>query len=224
MMKKPLVLVSCVILLVTLGAPASASDDDRASAFSPDSRPQGMTYAQWQGAYQVWLNEIPTPENPIVDPASARNCELQRRGRAAYLGALGARCSIPEGVASVLSGPFWECSTAEGLGETFAELRRCARENFRADFGPKVMSIRVEIDGRRLKHPRRFVVQSPGEIIDFPEDNIWGAVPGPSKSVTRGLLLVLRPMSEGVHRVVIETHDDQFGDFRVVWRLNVVDD
>ena len=65
---------------------------------------------------------------------------------------------------------------------------------------------------------------TPREIIDFPEDNIWGAVPGPSKSVTKGFLFILRPLEEGAHRIVIHIVDAVFGEYRFVWRLDVVDD
>ena len=65
---------------------------------------------------------------------------------------------------------------------------------------------------------------TPREIIDFPKDNISGAVPAPSKSVTKGFLFILRPLEEGAHRIVIHIVDAVFGEYRFVWRLDVVDD
>ena len=47
-----------------------------------------------------------------------------------------------------------------------------------------------------------------------------------SKSVTKGFLFILRPLSEGRHRIVIDLQADVLGDtqFHWVWKLNVVDD
>ena len=67
-------------------------------------------------------------------------------------------------------------------------------------------------------------MRSPGEIIEFPDDNIWGADPGPSKSVTKGFVFILRPLGEGRHRIVVEVAHDVFGEMRWVWKLDVVND
>ena len=64
----------------------------------------------------------------------------------------------------------------------------------------------------------------PGEIIDFPEDNIWDGEPGPSTSVTTGFMFILRPLDEGAHRVVVNIVDDVLGEFRWVWKLEVIED
>ncbi len=187
--------------------------------------PYGTTYPQWQGAYQIWLNEIPAPENPLFDPLSPRNCELQPGGDIVFLGGIGADCSVSSDVALALSPAlgFFECSTAEGLGETWRELRTCARENFAANINPDLYHQKVRIDGERLVHQRRWVSHTPGEIIDFPDENIWGAEPGPSRSLTKGFLFILEPLEPGEHRIVVIANDEVVGDFRWVWKLHVED-
>jgi hypothetical protein len=212
------------VLGLALAPPASANNA-RHFLYPPGSSPHGKSLSQWLGAYQIWLNEIPTPENPLHDPASPLNCALQP-GNVVFLGGAGADCTILEGAAIAFTPAlaFWECSTGEGLGETFAELRQCARNNFARDLGPDVYHQRIWIDGHLLKHQRRWVTVSPGEIIDFPQDNIWGAAPGPSKSVTKGFMFVLRPLHEGRHRIRWVLHHDVFGDFNAVWKLRVDDD
>lgn len=202
---------------------AIAGDDSEADhrIFPPSSRPFGMSYARWEGAYQIWYNEIPTPENPLADPGSPRNCEVN--GPVVFLGANGADCPVPEGKALVLSDGFWECSTAEGLGTTFRALRRCAIDNFAHDLGRDALSLTLRIDGKRVPHPREWTVVSPGEIITFPDDNLWGAVGGPSKSVTKGILWILRPLPVGRHVLRIHAVDQVFGTFDIIWRIQVLD-
>lgn len=140
-----------------------------------------------------------------------------------FVGSFGADCAVPEGAAIVIGTASWECSTAEGLGDTFAELRKCARESFARDFGPGQFHQRLLIEGEHLRYTRRWITTTPGEIIDFPKNNIWDAEPSPSKSVSEGFLFILRPLREGTHRIVAEVTSSTIGDFTVVWKLHVVD-
>ena len=222
-MRKSLATVLMICLSFCWSSAALADGDEGRDRriFPPSSHPFGMSYAEWLGAYQIWFNEIPTPQNPLVDPSSARNCEVD--GPVVFLGPSGADCKVPEGKALVLGGASWECSTAEGLGMAFEALRRCATENFARDLGRDVVSFTLRIDGKRVSHPRRWTFVTSGEIITFPDDNIWGAVPGPSKSVTKGILWILRPLREGRHTVRIHVVVDQVGAFDFIWRLRVVD-
>jgi hypothetical protein len=223
-MKRAIVTIVAGMLSLALALPASAVTANHL-LFPPDAVAHGKTLAEWQAAYQIWLNEIPTPVNPNHDPLSPLNCALQPRN-VVFLGGIGADCTIPAGAAVAFTPGlgYWECSTAEGLGETFPELRRCARGNFARDLGADVYHQRIVIDGDRLQHQRSWVVITPGETIDFPTDNIWGAVPGPSKSVTKGFMFLLRPLREGTHRIRWFLHHDVFGDFQAVWKLRVVGD
>ena len=72
----------------------------------------------------TWLLEIPSGENPFEHPDSPRNCEPV--DGAVFLGPFGADCDVPAGVPVVVAVTFYECSTAEGLGDNFFQLRRCA--------------------------------------------------------------------------------------------------
>lgn len=219
-MKRAIAFVVVGLVSLGLGLPAASAENADHFLYPPDASPFGKTLPEWLGDYMIWLNEIPTPVNPQVDPLSPENCALQD-DPIVFLGSTGAVCSIPSGASLAFSPGYWECSTAEGLGDTFRELRVCARNNFAIDFDPDVYRQRIWIDGQELRHQRRWVVMSPGEIIDFPEDNIWGAVPGPSKSVTKGFMFLLKPLSPGNHRIELLAHHTIFGDFQAVWVLEV---
>ena len=52
----------------------------------------------------------------------------------------------------------------------------------------------------------------------------WDGEPGPSRSVTKGFMFILRPLDEGAHRVVVNIVDDVLGEFRWVWKLEVIED
>ena len=138
-----------------------------------------------------------------------------------FVGAVGADCSIPAGSPILVSPIGFECSTAEGLGDTFAELRRCAVENFKQISSPDTLRIRLKVDGERVPHLRKWTFVSPGEIVDLPEDNLWGVEPGPTKSVTKAFSLMVRPFFDGTHKVVVTGEDQFIGRFRFVWRFRV---
>jgi len=228
-MRKVLVPLAAAALAISLGAPASADHAGGAGLaarklYPPSAEPFGSSQAEWLGAYITWLLEIPTPKNPLVHPDSPLNCAEQRGGRVVFLGTQGADCTVSKDAALVFTPGAWECSAAEGLGDTWAKLRACARDNFDHDFGPELYHQSVYIDGKRLRHQRDWVVRSPGELIDLPDDNLVGAEPGPTESVTKGFLFILRPLDEGRHRIVVDAVDEVFGEFHWVWKLHVVGD
>lgn len=221
-MRRALLVVGVAALVFSVVPTAGAEGGGGGRfVFPADASPLGLTYPQWHGEYQIWQNEIPASENPSVDPTSPRNCEPMHGGDVIFVGSFGADCSVPAGTPLVFGTASWECSTAEGLGQTFRRLRRCAVENFEADLGRDVFYQKVLIDGVHLRRSRRWVSLTPGEIIDFPEDNIWGAEPGPSKSVSKGWLFVLRGMPAGDHAVVAKVFVEGEHLFDVTWDLHV---
>ena len=122
------------------------------------------------------------------------------------LGPTGADCDVPAGTPVAVSPAFWECSTAEGHGETFVQLRRTCEDHFRHTFGIRRRTIRIRIDRVLIPAPRRWTFQTPGEIVDFPDPNLWGLPPGPTKSVTEGFVYVLRGLTPGNHLIRVKMH------------------
>jgi hypothetical protein len=212
-MRKILLVATLVATAFVWSGPASAQGGS--AVFPPDASPRGMTYPEWEGAYQIWLNEIPTGRNPYVHPDSEENCALVHG--VVFLGPFGADCDVPGGHPILLPDGFWECSTGEGLGDTFGELRRCARENFAADFDPAFFQLSVWVDEVKVLHPRRWTFLSPGEFFRFPRNNIWGADPGRTKSVTKGMLWLVRPLVPGDHTLRLHI----FGCCDIIWSLHV---
>jgi hypothetical protein len=200
--RRTLTAVLSTALLVTFlsAAPSTADPGEHThKVFGANSHPYDLGYTRWLARWAKWIQELPVRDFP--SPDSASNCDVH--GPAVFMGPLGAAgCTIPAGKAVAIQ-PYlqWECSTAEGLGETYRELRKCAVQRFRRDWSREEVTLRVRVDGKRLEQPRRWTFTSQGRVVDLPKNNIWGAPPGPTKSIMRGVFYLLRPLAEGDHYV-----------------------
>ena len=222
-MKRALSILLATAWMMVLVMPSQAEDRDELTLYPADASVFGWSQGEWLGAYITWLLEIPPGQNPALDPSSPRNCESQHGGKVGFLSPAGADCTVPEGAAIVFTPAAHECSAAEGNGQTFRALKACAAEGWEEFFGPETYEQRLWLDGDRLRHQREWVVISPGEIIDFPRNNIYGVEPGPSRSLSKGLLFIVRPPDEGRHVIRVVAHDKVFGDFEFVWKIRVID-
>ena len=195
------ILLSTAMLIMFLGTAPSTADpgEHTHQVFGAQSHPYDLGFTRWLARWATWIQELPVRRFPSADSPS--NCEVH--GHVVFMGPVGAAgCTIPEGKAVAIQ-PYiqWECSTAEGFGETYAELRTCAVQHFRRDWSREKVSLHVRVDGKRLERPRRWTFTSQGRVVDLPKNNIWGAPPGPTKSIMRGVFYLLKPLAAGDHNV-----------------------
>ena len=202
------VLAACLFATVgPAGAAAAAPAPGDAELYPPGAAsPGGASYETWGSRVFTWLQEIPKGRNPGIDADSPRNCET--RSGAVLLGPIGTGdgCVVPAGRPVVLAYLGWSCSTAEGGGRTFAELRRCAERAWRSELGD--VRIKQVVDGDRVHRPRRWTVTSHDMWVDLPRNNIWDVRPGWTRSVGRGIFHVLKPPAPGDHVVRVVLLED----------------
>lgn len=103
-----------------------------------------------------------------------------------------------------------ECSVAEAEpfhGEDDADLRTCANGNL-----DDVSNLAVAIDGEPVTDPYQFRVESPlFRFGPLPEDNFVGLPAGTqSDSVAAGFVMLLPPLSPGVHRIAVRADVTSF--------------
>jgi hypothetical protein len=175
-----------------------------ASLFSPVVHAGPAAAAQPEDA--ALYEETPASQDLGVDPDSPANC-AQRNG-AVFFGPVGTGrgCVVPEGRPIVMVYLGWSCSTAEGNGRTFHELRRCAERSWRDELGD--VRIRQTVDGSLVHRPRRWTVSTPDMWVDLPRNNVWGVRPGWTRSVGRAIVHVLRPPRAGDHVVRVRMIED----------------
>jgi hypothetical protein len=188
------------ILLVTLILATSidSANGQNVSIFPLDSMPYNLTYGEWSAKWWIWALSIPEENNPITDQTGA-NCEVNQQGPVWFLaGTLGGSvtrdCDISRDKAILVSPLNIECSYAEFPSmKTEKELRDCAQ-------WPGA-SVEVTIDGVEVKDIAKYNVQSPIFDVVLPEENIFGAPAGPTKAVSGGWWILLRPLPPGAHQI-----------------------
>src|SRR5262249_23995284 len=122
-----------------------------------------------------------------------------------FLGQATRNCKVPAGKALFFPIVNYECSTLEGNGTTYQQLKDCAA--FFADFiDPD--SLKLTIDGKSIQNLDNYRVQSP--LFAFgprPDKNIFqffglNAPPGTtSQSVSDGVHVMDHPLAKGKHKI-----------------------
>jgi hypothetical protein len=177
---------------------ASTIDNEQLS-YQVDSNPYGISYSDWTTRWWQWLLPIPVPENPAVD-TTGEHCGVRQNGSVWFLaGTSGGKnvrtCTIPSGVSILIPPLNSACSTAEFPSlKTEQELSECA-----SNFQDQMKQIEFILDGNQFKGDDIPRIKSPLFNVTYPEDNIFGAPPGPTQAMSDGNWVFLKPLPRGEH-------------------------
>lgn len=196
----PLILTVIVLFLGPM-IKNSLAESINPSALPADSKPFGLTPAQWTAKWWQWLLQIPTKINPATDK-TGENCAVGQPAKDVWFLAQttsgpGERtCIIPHDRTLVLLPATNECSIAENPTlKTESALGACAIA------GNAVNSLTASVDGVQIKNLDQYRVQSPMFNINLPEGNNPGVQSGPTKAVANAYIIFLKPLSAGNHTV-----------------------
>ena len=220
--RRPVVAGLAAALLLGLpGTGVAQAAGDGSPLYAPAAEPFGRSYQRVFGHYAKWILQIPSRRNPSVDPDSPNNCAVH--SDFVFMGSRGTGqgCTVPTGKAVAFSFGFWECSTAEGNGDTFARLRRCARANYIRTFNKYVFRFVLRVDGRKVAEPRRWTLGAANRVADLPRNNLFGAQAGPTKTASYGLFHIFKPFSRGEHLIRVRGEDWELGKFTIAYRFTV---
>jgi hypothetical protein len=163
-------LVVMLAVLAMVPAPAAQAGSAPPRVFSPQAHPYGHTYSEWEIRFLKWLNAIPIPENPWLDP-SGQHCAVAQFGPVWYLvDNLGVphpyirTCTVPTGKALLVAPSITWCATASGNGDTYAELRSCVAGYWASGTGAD-----VTVDGVQIPNVfTRYLFETPSSAIGIP--------------------------------------------------------
>jgi hypothetical protein len=190
-----------VFLIAAIIFPLSAFAQEDSVTFPPDSKPYQRTYAEWTAEWWKWFISIPTGDHPLNDPSGER-CALGQQGPVWFLVGSGGgkaerECTIPAGRAILMPAINVECSYAEDQSLRMDDdLRACATSD-----QDLVTETAATLNGSVLQVHR---VQSPVFNLTFSVDNVFAAPVGPTKVVSEGFWVFVKPLLPGQYELHVQ--------------------
>jgi hypothetical protein len=169
--------------------------------FPIDSRPYGLSYADWSIRWWQWISSIPKDSNPALDWTGKKVYENQDDSRVLFL------CQTYEGVKKT---PFRRSKITEGKaifmpiinwisimnhdGESDKQLLEIARKRMDV-VGP----LEITINGITINSGlEKYRVQSTYFEIDLPRNNLFDIQSGKRRCVSDGYWLFLHPIYDNL--------------------------
>lgn len=195
---------------------------------APDALVAGLTLAEWQGRYFQWVVSLFSADmDPYLDETGER-CANGQHGPVFFLapgpaGSIERACNVPSGVTLFIPLLSAECSSLEPPpygGASEDELRACAASHIDTGLENdlKMMSLsvdgqEVDVTGYRTSTPMVQVVWSPG--------NDAGVTPGVAQAVGDGYAVMVGPLAEGEHVVIVSAPDGGGSAANITYTLTV---
>lgn len=185
-----------------------AQSGDNPQVIPPNSKPYGLSYAQWSARWEQWLLSLPVAGNPQLGCPNPPNAG--QSGPVWFItpqfGAP-ASCSItiPAGKAVFvpLAAAYFDSLTI--FPPLYYELLTTEEEQryWAQFFGNHIVpsSLFCEIDGVPMKNLGRYRFTSPQFQFTAPSPWIGGDVGGPATAVADGYYLILHPLPPGTHTI-----------------------
>lgn len=166
-----------------------------------DTRPFGLSFADWAIKWWRWLFSIPKDKNPATD-SKGTNCDVQQKGPVWFLtgvttsSSVVRKCIIP--VRRALFFPIInsEQSTIENQDAKDSELL-----DYVVDDIDKVSSLELSVDRKRIDDLKKYRVLTPPFQIKICNNNVLELTPGNARMVSDGFWIFLRPLPLGQHMI-----------------------
>lgn len=169
----------------------------------PDSKPYGLTYEQHVENFYDWLVSVPSDENPSNDP-TGQNCakgQEDTNSSVFYLvggggGKFDKICKVPAGKAIFIPVMSVEVSDKEVPNASVDDLHKTAKKD-----QDSVTSLSLTIGNKTYSFDelKKYRVHTGVFDLNFPENAIFGATPGPSKAVADGYHVITETLPRGTY-------------------------
>src|SRR5215211_7627131 len=205
--------LAAILVLVSGNASVAAQNATPSSAnvvLPPDAKLDGLSLGEWSARSWQWYFSFPHDANPFSDETGER-CGFGQSGPVFFLASadhsVERSCVVPLGVSIFVPIIGAECSTVEPppfFGRDEAELRRCATDNVNMAESALDMSVmQLTVDGQAIDGLSAYRAATPLFTLWLPEGNELGSDKMVANSVADGYQVMLSPLKEGDHVVVI---------------------
>lgn len=180
----------------------NASIDSKNLLYLRTESPFGMSWEEWTTRWWKWILSIPKKSNPGFDPTGEKFCvtdQSENKNVIFLVGTFGGPAErtyvIPSGKAILI--PiinFTFCSIDEPLELSEKELQIRAQNDI-----DDIVEKYASIDGKMIDDIEKYRVRSQAFDIVYPKDNVFGIKGGPTKAVSDGYWIFVKPMDKSNH-------------------------
>ncbi len=170
--------------------------------YSRTDRPFGLSWEVWTIRWWKWLLSIPKEKNPGFDPTGERSYlpeQFQDENVIFLVGTFGGTAertyTIPMGKSVLL--PiinYTFCSKDEVSVLNDEDLQIRAQRDI-----DDIVEKQALIDGKSILEIEKYRVKTKAFDIIYPENNVFGLSKGPTRAVSDGYWIFLKPMQAGSH-------------------------
>jgi hypothetical protein len=171
--------------------------------FSINSKPYGFPYYEWTAKWWQWALSIPIDRNPLID-STGEYCAEGQNGPVWFLAgttdkthSAERRCIIPSGKAILFPIIVSQFSYSEVpfIKNDEELISHTAKDIVRWSL------LEATIDGLKLSDLQKYRIQFGPFDLSLPENNIWNIRAGPTKAVSDGFWIFLKPLKDGEHTI-----------------------
>lgn len=174
--------------------------------FAKDSNPYNLSYEKWTEKWWRWVLSIPKHLNPLMDN-NGEHCTEGQSGPVWFLAGTTGNVYHAERKCIILGekAVLFPIIVSEF---SFSEVPHIKRNDellsYTATDIDECSILDASIDGVNLFDLHKFRIKIGPFDVSFPSDNLWNVRPGPTKAVSDGYWVFLKPLNEGDH--IIEFH------------------
>ena len=169
---------------------------------SREQKPLGRTWEDWTIEWWQWVLSIEKDKNPGIDTTGSKFNPHQPYGNVIFLvgtfeGNAERSYVIPKGkniFFPIIN--FITSYTEEPDLKTESQLIARATQDI-----DSIVNKRLIIDGFDLGDVEKYRIRSPVFDLTFPENNVFDFKPGPTKAISDGYWIFLRPLTFGRHDI-----------------------
>jgi hypothetical protein len=228
-----------VLIVVTIAAglarhrPVAGQEVAANVALPPDAEVDGHSLAEWSARQFQWMSSIPDAANPFFDQ-TGEFCGYGQSGDVFFLAGSAASveraCTVTRGVTIFVPILVSVCDTVQPppyFGRDETALAKCAVRNEDNFLKAKDLAagMGLTVDGQDVPDLQSYRVTTPLFALNLPADNRLATSVLVGSAVGDGYQVLLAPLSEGDHTIVITSPavtDDQHELVVTTYHLTVV--
>jgi hypothetical protein len=191
-------------LLFGVNSVYSQNENDL-SIYDKSTKPYGLSYEDHVINYNKFLLSLPIDTNPGTDETGERckmGQDLENSSIFYLTGGSGGNtertCIIPSGMGLFIPMIEVEASTGEVPFATVDELHEIAKTD---QDSVKSLVLRINSTEYPYDELKKFRTHTQVFDVNFPENALYGANPGPAKVVADGHYVITSPVSPGMYKI-----------------------